>query len=351
MSKKLKSGLSPGTLVYVGPTIEDKTSQLRLIKYCEKTYDEKIIETLDIEADTQQIVTWLDVDGIHDYLAIEKAGVAFNIHALALEDIMNTNQAAKIEFYDDQQVFVQIKMLYLKGRQHCTIDPEHVSFILGNNYLVSFQEKRNKDIFLPIVERLQASVGKTRKNNADYLLFALMDLIIDNYLVMVEDMGERIEKLEDGIFDKTHQDPIPELYALKREFTLMRKHVWPVREVLQVILRGEANAVKDNTLPYFRDLLDHVEQVLDNITSYRELLTSLVDIHYSMISNRMNSVMKTLTIYSAVFMPLTFIVGVYGMNFDNIPELHDRNGYFITWGVMVSIVIGLLLYFRRRGWL
>jgi magnesium transporter len=351
MSKKLKLGLSPGSLVYVGRAVDDAPSQLRVIKYCEKTYDKKIVQNLDIDTTNPAIVIWLDVDGIHDHLTVEKAGEAFKIHPLALEDIMNTNQAAKIEFYDDPQVFVQIKMLHLKGRQRCSVDTELVSFVLGNNYLVSFQEKRETDIFLPIVDRLQASVGKTRKNNADYLLFALMDLIIDNYLEVVEAMGERIDQLENSIFDKSHKDPIPELYALKREFTLIRKHVWPVREVLQVILRGEADSLNDSTLPYFRDLLDHVDQVLDNITSYRELLTSLVDIHYSMISNRMNSVMKTLTIYSAVFMPLTFIAGIYGMNFDNMPELHQRNGYFIAWGVMITIVVGLLFFFRRRGWL
>ncbi|MCU0340674.1 MAG: magnesium/cobalt transporter CorA [Spirosomaceae bacterium] len=343
-------GLSPGSLVYIGPEVERHTV-LKIVEYNDQFHREHTPEVEECHVKGRdEVVTWLDVDGIHEPEIIEQIGKIHEIDSLVLEDIMNTRQKAKIEHFDDY-VFIVIKMLHFKGRQQVTLDAEHVSFVLQKGALISFQEKRTGDIFDPVMNRIKASVGKTRKNGADYLLFALMDLVIDHYLVLLEKISEQLDDLEEQILKNTRHDPINELYALKRELTLMRKYVWPIREVLNSILRGDSDLIQPATLPYFRDVHDHVLQAIDSIDAQRELLTALIDIHYSTLSNRMNSVMKTLTIYTALFMPLTLIVGIYGMNFDNMPELRHPEGYFYTLGAMVLVAAGLLFYFRRRGWL
>jgi magnesium transporter len=351
MSSSSKFGLSPGTLVYVGPKVAKDTT-LKLVEYNEHYHEQRTIAKLkdcQISGD-KPFISWLDVDGIHEPAVIETVGQLHNVHLLLLEDIMNTKQKPKIDFANDQYVFVCLKMLYW-NEQEGEIDAEHVSFLLGINYLISFQEKRTTDIFGPVLGRIKASVGKTRRNGADYLLFSLIDLIVDNYLEILEKMSEQLEELEGLILAGKHKDPISQLYNLKRQLTLMRKYVWPLRDMLSQGLRENSKLISKSTFPYFRDVHDHVTNVIDSIDSNRELLTGLIDIHYSTLSSRMNSVMKTLTIYSAVFMPLTFIVGIYGMNFDNMPELRQPNGYFYTLGGMAALSVGLLIYFKRRGWL
>lgn len=344
-------GLSPGSLVYVGPNVTVDTT-LKLVEYNTEYHREQTLQTVNecsMMGKTPH-VTWLDVDGIHQPQIIEAVGALHQIDPLVLEDIMNTNQKPKIEFYNDNYVFVSLKMLHLDPVEN-EIDAEHVSFVLGTNYLISFQEKRTGDIFTPVLNRIQASVGKTRRNGADYLLFSLVDLVVDNYMKVLEQISEQLDVLEGQILKGKHRDPIGELYNLKRQLTQMRKYVWPLRDMLVQGLRDETKFIKKTTFPYFRDVHDHVTQVIDTIDSERELLTGLVDIHYSTLSSRMNSVMKTLTIYSAVFMPLTFIVGIYGMNFNNMPELRHHYGYFYTLGGMAVLAIGLLFYFRHRDWL
>ena len=353
MSKKNapKYGLSPGTLVYVGPEV-NLSIKLKLVEYDENHHVEKSLKHLkdwSILSDNGY-VSWLDVDGIHDSKVIEAIGKQHHIHSLVLEDIMNTQQKPKIEFYNDGYVFISLKMLHLNEKSN-EIEAEHVSFILGRNYLISFQEERMTDIFAPVLARIKASVGKTRSNGADYLLSSLVDLIVDHYLEVLDEVSERLAILEEQILTNQHKDPIGELYSLKRQLTLTRKHIWPLRDMLSQGLREHNDFIHKTTYPYFRDIHDHVTQALETIDSERELLTGLMDIHYSTLSTRMNSVMKTLTIYSAIFMPLTFIAGIYGMNFDNMPELRQPNGYFYTLGGMGILSVGLLFYFRRRGWL
>ena len=353
MSKKnrTKYGTSPGSLVYIGPEVTHST-KLTMVEYNAEYHSEKVVKHLkDCHISVESpYVSWLDVDGIHESSVIGAVGKHHHIHALVLEDIMNTNQKPKIEFYNDSYIYLSLKMLHLDP-DSAAIEAEHVSFVLGQNYLISFQEERTSDIFTPILERIKASAGKTRTGGADYLLFSLVDLIVDHYLELLEEVNERLELLEAQILEAKHKDPIGELYNLKRQLTLMRKYVWPLRDILNQGLRENTKLIKKSTYPYFRDVFDHITQVIETIDSERELLTGLMDIHYSTLSTRMNSVMKTLTIYSAVFMPLTFIAGIYGMNFDNMPELKNPNGYFYTVGGMLVLTIGLLLYFRRRGWL
>jgi magnesium transporter len=228
---------------------------------------------------------------------------------------------------------------------------EHLSFILGSNYLISFQEERSRDIFDAIDVRLKTSAGKTRKNGADYLLYALMDIVIDNYFVTLEQISENIERLEDEIIKTTKQKSMTEIYGMKRELMLMRKIIFPLRDMLSNLIREEAPLITPNTALYLRDVHDHVTQVIETVDSYRELVASLMDLYLSQAGNRMNNVMKVLTVISVIFMPLTFIAGIYGMNFDNIPELHWQNGYYYVWGFMLALVIGMLVYFKRKDWL
>ncbi|MBC8155275.1 MAG: magnesium/cobalt transporter CorA, partial [Bacteroidetes bacterium] len=206
--------------------------------------------------------------------------------------------------------------------------------------------------FAPVLDRIKAAAGKTRKHGADYLLYALMDLIVDNYFLVLERIGDSLDTLEDVIIqNKADQATLSSVYALKREVTFMRRMVWPLRDVLSAMLREESHLIAKSTLPFLRDLADHVNQLIETLDAYRELTTGLVEVYLSSASNRMNSVMKTLTIFSAIFMPLTFIVGIYGMNFDNMPELRTQSGYFWVLGFMAALTTGMIVYFRRRGWL
>lgn len=351
-------GTSPGTLTYVGQEIKHAT-QIKRIEYNEEEYhvdDSGRLSACQLPNGGAPHVLWLDVDGIHEASVVGTIGSQFRLHPLLLEDVMNTEQKPKIDLYDDNRtsspvVYVTLKMLYHNNRTQ-EIDAEHVSLVLGSNFLISFQEERTGDIFTPVLERIKASAGKTRRNGADYLLYSLMDLIVDHYFLLVESMAEKLDDVEDRIIrDVAGRDTLARLYALKREMTLMRRYVQPLRDILGVLLREESPLIHTTSVPFLRDLADHVNQVVETLDSYRELIPGLLDVYLSTTSNRMNSVMKTLTIFSAIFMPLTFIAGIYGMNFDNMPELHTRNGYFWTLGVMAAIFVSLLVYFRRRGWL
>lgn len=351
-------GTSPGTLTYVGQEIKHAT-KIKRVEYNETDYaiDESgKLSNCQLPNSAAPHVLWLDVDGIHEASVVATLGQQFRLHPLLLEDVMNSEQKPKIELYDDGRVsapvvYVTIKMLHHNARAQ-EIDAEHISFVLGTNYLISFQEERTTDVFAPVLSRIQASSGKTRRNGADYLLYALMDLVVDNYFVVVERLGEKLDDIEDRIIrDVAGRDTLAMLYALKREMTIMRRYVQPLRDILGVLLREETPLVRPSTLPFLRDLADHVSQIIETIDSYRELVPGLLDVYLSTTSNRMNSVMKTLTIVSAIFIPLTFIAGIYGMNFDNMPELRTRTGYFWVLGAMLAIAVGEVIYFKRRGWM
>lgn len=356
--KQLKSsrkavGASPGSLIYVGRETDFKT-KIQLIHYNETDCQEHLVRRLSecrlSEGDLTH-VSWLNVDGIHESSVVEAVGKQYRLHPLLLEDVMNTEQKPKLEQYDDSYLFVTLKWLHFNPTTE-ELEGEHLSLVLGRQYVISFQEERSGNAFHPVLERIKASAGKTRRNGPDYLLYALMDLVVDQYFVVLEQIGEKLEVLENSIIEQVAtQATLTRLYSLKREVTLMRKLVWPVREIVNSLLLEETDLVKSTTGPYLRDLYDHVVQVMDTIDSYRELSTSMLDVYLSTLSNRMNSVMKTLTIISAIFIPLTFIAGVYGMNFDYMPELRSPYGYFATLGVMLLIAIGSIIYFKRRGWM
>jgi magnesium transporter len=343
---------SPGTLVYIGPETELKTN-IKKIQYNEKSFSESDVRSL-IECvpgeHAEGLITWLNVDGIHETALIERLGALYQLHPLLLEDVVNTEHKPKIELYDTGHLFVTLKMLHIDNEKPLSISGEHVSFVLGENYLISFQEELTNDIFTSVLARLKASVGKTRKNGADYLMFALMDVVVDNYFIILEKLGDQLDFAEDQVIRGSKEFTLAEVYALKREITLARRFIWPLRDIINQLIRDDNPLVSRKSIPYYRDLYDHVMQMIDTVDSYRELLASLADVHLSTMSNRMNAVMKTLTIFSAIFMPLTFIVGVYGMNFDNMPELHFHYGYFYTWGIMLLVTVGMVFYFKWKKW-
>ncbi|GAB2553745.1 magnesium/cobalt transporter CorA [Spirosoma areae] len=346
-------GTSPGTLTYVGEEIEHGT-KIKRIEYNATDYhidESSKLSACRLPAAQTPYVNWLDVDGIHEPTVVAALGKHYHLHPLLLEDVMNTEQKPKFDLYDDTVVFVTLKMLH-HSSQRQEIDAEHISLVLGKNFLISFQEERTKDIFEPVIKRIKASSGKTRTNGADYLLYALMDVIVDNYLLITERIGDKLDELEDHIVQQqANQQTLATLYALKRELAYIRRVVNPLRDVLGVLLRGESDLVQNGTMPFLRDLSDHVSQVIETLDSYREIIAGLTDVYYAIVSNRMNSVMKTLTIISSIFIPLTFIAGIYGMNFDNMPELRTQNGYFVVCGLMLLIAVGEVIYFRRRGWM
>jgi magnesium transporter len=351
---KIKSaniGTSPGTLTYVGEEVKFGTN-IFWTEYNQESYKTHTFpKLLDFQLKLDENKTyWLNIDGIHEPKVIETVGKVFSLHPLVMEDILNSQQKPKFEYYDDKQLFVTFKMLEYNPYTR-EIEVEHLSFILGKNYLITFQEERTRDIFEAVTIRLKASAGKTRKNGADYLLYSLMDLVVDNYFVVLEQISENIERLEDEIIKNTKQKSMTEIYAMKRELMLMRKTIFPLRDMISNLIREEAPLITSNTAIYLRDVHDHVSQVIETVDSYRELVASLMDLYLSQAGNRMNNVMKVLTVISVIFMPLTFIAGIYGMNFDNIPELHWQNGYYYVWGFMIFLVAIMLFYFKRKDWI
>jgi magnesium transporter len=325
---------------------------LHLIHYDQNSYEESAITNLPVMNSylEKPAVSWLDIDGTHCNNTISFLTEKLKLHTLILEDIRSNNQRPKTEEYDDY-VFVVVRMLDFNSKTS-KITTEQVSFLLGENYLISFQETgKAGDIFGPIHARIKNKQGHHRKFGPDYLLYSLLDIIIDHYFVILERIGEKIEALEDAIINEPTSKKLHEIYMLKRELIKLRHSVWPLREVLNRLEKDTANFIKPAIQIYLREAYDHSIQVIETLESYRDVLSGLIDIYLSSLSNKMNSVMKVLTVISTIFMPLTFIVGLYGMNFRNMPELQWHNGYYITLSVCAGIAGVMLLYFKTKKWL
>jgi magnesium transporter len=293
-------------------------------------------------------VTWLDIDGVHQNEVLESVGAQINLHPLVVEDIHNTYQRPKVEDYEDY-LYIVLKMISW-GEDSKEIQAEQVSLILGPSYVLSFKEDPG-DIFDPVRLRLREGKGRIRKLGADYLAYSLLDQVVDNYFLVLENLGEQIEDLEEELVTNPDASTLQTIHHLKRELIFLRKSVWPLREAISSLERGESPLFHPETLVYLRDVYDHTIQVIDTIETFRDMVSGMLDIYLSSISNRMNEVMKVLTIIATIFIPLTFIAGIYGMNFVNMPELQWPWGYFMVWGVMITIVIALVIYFKRKGWL
>ena len=345
----IKAGLPPGRLVYVGGEISTPV-RITIIDYDAENFIER--EAKDVKEcftfkDTGT-VTWINIDGVHDIRLIEKIGAGFNIHPLFLEDIVNTQQRPKVE-EGKGYTFIVCKMLDYDSTTNKVMD-EQLSLIVGNNFIISFQENIG-DIFDTVRNRIRNPDSRMRRYGTDYLAYALLDKVIDNYFIIMEKLGERVESIEDTALTRQDTRFIRDISYVRRELILLRKTIWPLREVIGTLLRGEVKEIKPETLIFYRDLYDHTVQVIDSIESYRDVLASVLDVNFSVQSFRMNDVMKVLTIISTIFMPLTFIVGVYGMNFDNLPELHWKYGYFFIMLIMAGIAGAMIYFFRRKKWL
>jgi magnesium transporter len=343
-----KSGLPPGTPVFVGERKIEKT-KITVMDYDENQYQEREIKEAEecFPFKSTPSVTWINIDGIHDVEIIEKLGRNFDLHPLILEDIVNTHQRPKVEEFE-QYIYIVLKMLTYDEKAKET-RVEQVSLILGSNFVISFQE-REGDIFEPVRDRIRNAKGRLRKMGPDYLAYALMDAVVDNYFVILERNGEKIEDLEDDVVSDPRPETLHEIHKLKREMIFLRRSVWPLRELVNMLERGESRLINKSTLIYLRDVYDHTIQVIDTVETYRDMLSGMHDTYLSSISNRMNEVMKVLTIIATIFIPMTFLSGVYGMNFEYMPELKWHWAYFTVWAVMASIAIAMVIYFKKKRW-
>ncbi len=362
---KLSTGLPPGSLVFTGERIVDEP-RVECIEYTASDFSTRSGTQPIFEEHAQSGVAWINIDGLHDTELLGRIGDHFAIHPLVLEDILNINQRPKIEFYDNF-VFITLKMLYQEphvSESNSSGTPgnvgageivsEQVSIILGTGFVLSFQE-RPGDTFDPIRRRIKNNKGRIRKMGPDYLAYSLIDSIVDNYFVLLEDFGDRLEILEEEIDSTADSKTARRIHAMKRELIGLRRAVWPLRELVGM-MRREEDRFSESTSAFLRDLYDHAVQVIDTVESYRDVVSGLMDLYVSTVSNRMNEVMKVLTVIATIFIPLTFIAGIYGMNFDtsspfNMPELSLRYGYFIALGVMLLVAVGMLIYFKRKKWL
>jgi len=344
-----KSGTAPGTLMHIG---EKKTDRARItvVDYVADQLREQELETIEDALQFKDLptATWLNIDGIHDIDLVEKIGKYFNIHPLTLEDIVNAGQRPKVEEFEDYLYFV-LKVLHIDEETN-EIRSEQVSLVLGNNFLISFQEVQG-DVFEPVRERIRRGRGRIRKGGVDYLAYALIDAVVDHYFVILEKIGVVIEALEEDLLAEPTVETMQSIHDMKRELIYLRKQVWPIREVINTVAKGELSLVQENTGVFFRDVYDHTIQIVDTIESYRDVLSGMLDLYLSTISNRMNEVMKVLTIIATIFIPITFVAGIYGMNFKYMPELEWKWGYPAVWSLIGGIVLGMIVFFRRKKWL
>ena len=340
--------LSPGTVEYVG---EKRIEKVRVgtMNYDAKHLDEKKDATIDDCYPLRESpgASWIDVHGLHDTDLLQKLGAHFGLHPLVLEDVVNVGQRPKLEQYDDY-LYLVIKMLSYDEPTNQVIG-EQVSLILGSNYVLTFQE-REGDVFDPVRDRIRGGTGRIRGLGPDYLAYALLDAIVDSYFLILERLSDRIEDVEQRIGETPQPHILQEIYALKREVIYLHKGIWPLRDVLRSTERDTSKLVTKTTSVFFRDVYDHTIQVAEAIESFRDLVAGLQDLHLSTISNKMNEVMKVLTIIATIFVPLTFIAGIYGMNFEYMPELGWKWSYPILWVIIGGVAGSMIMFFRRRGW-
>ena len=344
-----KTGLPPGTLVSAAVPREGKP-KITIIDYDEERFEEREVETVEecFPFKESPTVSWINIDGVYDIETVEKLGTHFDIHPLVLEDIVNIGQRPKMEDFESY-IFLVIKMIAYDEKKD-DIDAEAVSIIVGPNYVLSFQEHPG-DVFEPIRNRLRNKKGRIIKMGPDYLAYALMDIIIDNYFSILERVGDRVEVMDEELVANPATETLVEIQKLKREMIFLRKSVWPLREMISGLQRAESKLFKKQTEVYLRDMYDHTIQVIDTVEALRDMISGILDIYMTSVSNKMNEVMKVLTIIATIFIPLTFIAGIYGMNFQYMPELGIRWAYPVVWIVMSTVSIVMLLFFRRRKWL
>jgi len=343
-----KAGLPPGSLVYLGKNRSEKAS-IHVIDYDSNHLSEReIVHCADCRGYmNENTVSWINLDGIHDIEKVREFGEVFNIHPLALEDVLSTGQRPKMEDYGDYILFT-LKMLYMDD-DNSDLVAEHFALILGKGFVLSFQEVEG-DVFETIRERLRTGAGRIRNMGADYLAYCLIDAMVDSYFVVLESLGEHVEDVQDEALEKPASSTVAEIHRLRQELIFVRKSAWPLRELLSTMEKSESPLLSRKLKPFLRDVYEHAIQVIDTVESLRDLLSGAMEIHMSSMSNRMNEIMKVLTLISTIFLPLTFITGLYGMNFEHMPELKWHYGYAWAWGCLLLSSIGMAVYFRGRKW-
>ena len=342
-----KTGLPPGTLVHIGERKAEKVT-VSVFQYsganCEEVQPERIDRLL---PPADESVIWINVGGVHNVEMVESLGKQFSLHPLLLEDVANTDQRPKLDDYETY-FFLVIKMLSLTDRKDIAV--EQVSLVFGRNYVLSFQEN-GTDVFQPVRERLRGGKGRLRQSGADYLLYALVDAIVDQYFAVLELLGEKIEVLQQAVVNDPEPETLNDIHALKRQLLFLRKAVWPLRDVMNNLSRSDCPFLQQPTKLFFRDVYDHVVQIVDTIETLREMVSANLDIYLSSVSYRLNAVMRVLTVITTIFMPLSFIASIYGMNFEYMPELRSQWGYPLVLAVMAVVGVGMLVLFRRKRWL
>jgi len=343
-----EAGLPPGALVHVG---EQRTGEVVMNRWCYDDNNLEIISGTDVEKilaipEKRQTV-WIHVSGLHDPNIIEALGKQYNIHSLVLEDILNTSQRPKVEAYDTC-LFMVLKNF--RNAENGNVSGEQVSIVLTPKVILSFQES-DADIFEPVKRRIRNRTGRIYRMGGDYLAYALADTVVDNYFMVIERLEAEIEDAEECLMDEPVLDTLHTIYNLKRNILALWRSVWPLRDFAFKLEKTDSPFVDGSIRIYLRDLYDHVVQITDSVENLREVGASLLDLYHSSISNRMNEVMKVLTIISTIFIPLSFVAGVYGMNFKYMPELDFRWGYFIIWGILVTIAFAMIAFFRRKNWI
>ncbi len=344
------SNLPPGTMAYKGKKTATVTD-IDIINYSidrHKSFSSNDVrDAFNFQGNDH--VTWININGLNKIEDIEQVGLHYNIHPLTLEDIVNTSQRPKLEEFDTY-MFIVFKMLFIKNDED--IHYEHMSLIIGEDYVLTFQEA-DGDVFDDLRDRLNTAKGRIRSQGSDYLMYTILDAVVDNYFTVIEAFGDRVEDMESSLFQGHNvNDTTPgEIQKLKREILKIRRSIYPLREVINRLEKADCAFIQEKTNSYLRDLYDHIIQVNESVDLYREMIWSLMDMYMTIISNKMNEIMKVLTIIATIFIPLTFIAGIYGMNFTNMPELHTKNGYFILLGAMLILFIIMLIYFRRKRWL
>jgi magnesium transporter len=348
--KKKPAGLPPGTAIYTGDKVSKDKVVVNLIDYKGQMVNEKEIQdpsecAIYSQKDT---ISWIDVEGIHDPKIVQQISESISLHPLVIEDILNVDQRAKMDEYDGY-IYLVLKMFHMNKKSD-EIIPEQVSIILSKNYVVTFQEGVEGDTFHEIRTRIRSNKGVINNMTSDYLVYSLIDSIIDSYFTILEVFGDRIEKLEEELVNNPQKKTLTEIYRIKREMLYIRKSVWPLREAISRLERGESELITRNTHLYLRDVYDHTINVLDTIETYRDMLSGMIDIYLSSISNRLNETMKYLALISTIFIPMTFIASIYGMNFELMPELKWAHGYWFALGLMAAIGLSFYIYFKKKRW-
>lgn len=344
-----KVGQPPGTPLFIGRRKMDEV-RLSYIRYNENLHEEKENSTPEecAELCKSSDVVWINVEGIHDTETIEKIGELFNIHSLTVEDIVNTMQRPKFEDFDSY-LFIVLKMLSYSDIS-TGMETEQVCMILGDNYVITFQEKPG-DVFDSVRNQIRGCRGRIRRAGSDYLAYALIDAIVDSYFLILETIGDQIEEIEDQVILNPNPDKVIKIHKFKRAMLFMRRTAWPLREEIALLEKSGSDLVREPTAVFLRNLYDHTIQVIDTVETYRDIISGMHDMYLSSVSNRMNQVMKVLTIIATIFIPLTFISGVYGMNFRYMPEIGWKYGYYAILGLMLVISLVMLTYFRKKKWI